>query len=153
PRLALATLGLMLAGIVVRSVGEPLAAVLPWAGPAAVAAAVLEFVAAGLFVGVIAATWWDSGKRLEFYDYYILSSLVWFVVQAAGEAAYLAATLAAGSRDELLALVATWQPALRDVQIHGFALLMVLGVTQRVLPNFYGFPAPNRRLSLTALLC
>jgi hypothetical protein len=153
PRLALATLWLMLAGIVVRSVGEPMAVVLPWTGLAAVGAALLELAAAGLFVGVIGATWRKSGKRLEFYDYYILSSLVWFVVQAAGEAAYLAATLAPSSRDELLTLVATWQPALRDVQIHGFALLMVLGVSQRVLPHFYGFPAPNRRLSLALLAC
>src|SRR5262249_29616287 len=151
PRLALATLWLMLAGIIVRSVGEPLAVVVPWAGPAPGAAAPVGLAAPGVFGGGVGATWRQSGKRLEFYDYYILSSLVWFVVQAAGEAAYLAATLAASSREELLTLVATWQPALRDVQIHGFALLMVLGVSQRVLPHFYGFPAPDRSLSLAVL--
>jgi hypothetical protein len=153
PRLALASLGLMLAGIVGRSVAEPLAAVVSAAGPVAITAAVVEVVAAALFVGVILATWRYSGKGLAFYDYYILSSLLWFLVQAVAEAAYLTATLAAASRAEVIALVATWQGALRDVQIHGFALLMVLGVSQRILPHFYGFPEPRRRLSLAALVC
>src|SRR5262249_41554967 len=48
---------------------------------------------------------------------------------------------------------ATWQGPLREVQIHGFALLMILGVSQRLLHHFYGLPAPGRRLSLIALVC
>lgn len=48
-------------------------------------------------------------------------------------------------------LVATWQPALRDIQIHGFALLMVLGVSQRIFHHFYSLPLPNSRLSLVML--
>ncbi len=87
PRPALASLGLMLAGILVRSVGEPLAGELPWAGPVAVAASVLEVAAVGLFVWVIAATWRGSGKGLAFYDGYIVCSLFWFLVQAVWEVA------------------------------------------------------------------
>lgn len=153
PHLAGASLGLMLTGIVGRSVGEPLADVLPAAGSVAVVSAWLEVAAIGLFFWVILATWRAAGKGLAFYDYYILSALGWFVVQAVAEAVYLAATLAAASREELLALVATWQGAIRETQIHGFALLMILGVSQRVLHHFYGFPAPSRRLSLAALVC
>jgi hypothetical protein len=153
PHLALASLWLMLAGLVGRSVGEPLANVLPWAGPVAGASAWLEVAAIGLFVWVILATWRAAGKGLAFYDYYILAALGWFVVQAVFEALYLAATLAAASREELLALVATWQGALRDAQIHGFALLMILGVSQRLLHHFYGFPAPSRLLSGAGLVC
>jgi hypothetical protein len=37
------------------------------------------------------------------------------------------------------------------LQIHGFATLMVLGVSQRMLPHMFGFPAPSRRLSLACL--
>jgi hypothetical protein len=153
PRLAWASLGLMLAGLVGRSVGEPLASSLPWVGPIAIASAWLEVAAIGLFVWVILATWRAAGKGLAFYDYYILASMGWFAAQAVAEAVYLAATLAAASREELLALVAAWQGAIRDAQIHGFALLMILGVSQRVLHHFYGFPAANRRLSLAALVC
>jgi hypothetical protein len=153
PRLAWASLGLMLVGLAGRSVGEPLAGSLAWAAPVAVASAWLEVAAVGSFAWVILATWRAAGKGLAFYDYYVLASLAWFVVQAVAEALYLAATLAAASREELLALVATWQGALRDVQIHGFALLMILGVSQRVFHHFYGFPPPSRRLSLAALVC
>jgi hypothetical protein len=109
-------------------------------------------LAIGLFAGVVTATWRASGKPLAFYDYYILSSLAWFVIQAVYETVYLAATLAAGP-EELVPLVATWQAPLRDLQIHGFALLMILGVSQRLFPHFYGLPEPNRRKSLLALLC
>jgi hypothetical protein len=153
PRLAWASLGLMLAGLVGRSVGEPLASSLPWIGHVAVTSAWLEVAAIGLFVWVILATWRAAAKGLAFYDYYILASLGWFVVQAFAEAVYLAATLSVSSREELVALVATWQGAMRDAQIHGFALLMILGVSQRVLHYFYGYPAPSRRLSLIALIC
>jgi hypothetical protein len=113
----------------------------------------LEVAAIGLFVGVVLATWRAAGKGLAFYDYYILTALGWFTLQAVAEAVYLAATLAAAGREDLLALVATWQGAIREAQIHGFALLMILGVSQRVLHHFYGLPAANRYLSLTALVC
>jgi hypothetical protein len=150
PRLALATLGLMLAGIIGRSVCEPLADAWPWLAGPAVAASVLEVIAIALFVGIILATWHASGKPLAFYDWYVLSAFAWFVAQAVYETAYLTATLAAGP-DGLLPLVARWQGALREMQIHGFALLIILGVSQRLFAHFYGFPAPDRRLSLAAL--
>jgi hypothetical protein len=153
PQLAWLSLGLMLVGIVGRSVAEPLAGLVPWTGPVAVAAAWLEVGAIGLFVWVIVATWRAAGKGLAFYDYYIASALGWFVIQAVAEAVYLRATLAAGSREELLALVRGWQGAIREMQIHGFALLMILGVSQRVFHHFYGFRAPSRHLSLAALVC
>ena len=72
--------------------------------------------------------------------------------QAAFEAIYLQALLAATSRDEVLRLVATWQGAMRESQIHGFAMLMILGVSQRILHHFYGLPTPNRTRSRIALV-
>jgi hypothetical protein len=153
PRLALASLALMVAGLVVRSACEPAADALPFAGPLAVVGAVLEVFAVLLFAWIVPATWRASGKPLAVYDYYILSSLAWFVVQAVCEAVYLAATLATAGREELVALVATWQAPLRDLQIHGFALLMILGVSQRLLHHVWGLPAPSQRLSLVALVC
>jgi hypothetical protein len=153
PNLAFLSFGLMLAGVVGRSLLEPLAGAMAWAGPAAIAASILEVIAIALFIGILAATWCAAGKPLAFYDYYILSSLAWFFMQAIYETVYLAATLEASGREELIGLVATWQGALRDVQIHGFALLMILGVSQRIFHHFYGLPAPNRRLSLAALVC
>jgi hypothetical protein len=152
PRLAFATFWLMLVGLIVRSVCEPLAASAAWLWWPAVAAALVEVVAIGLFAWVIVTTWCGSGKPLAFYDYYIASSLFWFVVQAVYESVYLAATLSATSHEQLLELVATWQGPLREIQIHGFALVMILGVSQRMFHYFYGFPAANPRTSLAALV-
>jgi hypothetical protein len=151
PRVAFATLWLMLAGVVGRSVCEPLAALLPPLASVAVAASALELVAVALFAWVVVETWRASGKPLAFYDAYIVSALAWFLVQAAYETVYLAATLAAADRERLIGLVATWQAPLRDIQIHGFALLMILGVSQRVFHHFYGLPAPSPRVSRAAL--
>jgi hypothetical protein len=153
PPLALASLVLMLTGIVGRSVGEPLASTWPQAGTLAVACSWVEVAAIGLFVGLILATWRASGKGLAFYDYYVLAALGWFILQAVGEAVYLAATLATQDHAALLNLVRTWQGALREMQIHGFALLMILGVSQRIFHNFYGFRKPRVALSVTALAC
>lgn len=153
PRLALATLWLMLAGIIGRCVMEPSASAAAWAGTAAIVFSTLEILAILLFIWNIAATWRSAGQPLALSDYYIVSSLAWFLVQAVYESVYLAATLHATGREELVSLVATWQGALRDVQIHGFALLMILGVSQRIFHHHYGLPLPSRRLNLTALVC
>jgi hypothetical protein len=151
PALAWVSFGLMLGGLTLRSILEPVADGLDSAGWAAVAASAVEVVAAGLFAFVIAATWQASGQGLACYDVYVAAALFWFVAQAGCETAYLAATLRARAW-ELVPVVATWQGALRDLQIHGFATLMVLGVSQRMLPHMFGFPAPGRRLSLCCLI-
>lgn len=151
PRLAYATLGLMLGGLVCRSLLEPLVTSLPLLGVPAVAGSVLEIVAIGIFVGVIVATLRGSGKRLEFYDGYILAALAWFFLQAVYETVYFSATILAPDREHLLRLVATLQGPLREIQIHGFALMMILGVSQRMFHYFYGFPAAHARRSLAAL--
>ena len=151
PWLAFATLWMMLVGLVVRSVAQPIAASSGWAWWPAMGASVLEVVAIGLFAAIIVETWRRSGKPLAFYDGYILCALFWFVAQAVYESLYLAATLSAEG-EQLVALVATWQPALRDIQIHGFALLMILGVSQRIFHHFYGLSEPNPKLSRAILV-
>ncbi len=152
PRLALAGLGMMIAGLVGRSVCEPLAVVWPWLATSAVSASALEAIAIVLFVGVIVATWRRSGKPLAFYDWFIVCAFAWFVAQAVYETVYLAATFTTRA-DQLVPLVARWQGPLREMQIHGFALMIILGVSQRLFAHFYGFPEPNRRLSRVALVC
>lgn len=151
PRAAMTTLWLMLAGIIGRSVGQVLAAENAWAWWLAAGASVLEVAAVLVFAAIIALTWRRAGKGLAFYDYFILSALAWFVVQAVYEGVYLSATAAAGG-ERLVQLVSTWQAPLRDLQIHGFALLMVLGVSQRIFHHFYALPEPSPRLGLAALV-
>lgn len=150
PRLALATLWILLLGLVGRSVGQLLAADHPWAWWGAAGASCLEVTAIAAFAGIIAATWRRSGKPLAFYDYYIAAAVVWFVVQAVYESVYLTVT-ATASGEQLVSLVSTWQSPLRDIQIHGFAMLMIFGVSQRIFHHFYGLPSVNERWSLVGL--
>ena len=150
PWLAAMTLAAMVIGIVGRSVSQPLVGSIPQLWSVAVASSALEVAAIVIFAVLILATWRRSGKGLAHYDYYIVCSLFWFVVQAIYESVYLTATLfAAGG--ELTHLVATWQAPLRDIQIHGFALLIILGVSQRIFHHFYALPQPSARRSLIVL--
>lgn len=151
PGLAWLSFALMFGGVLTRSALEPLADGWDTAARLAVAASTAEVVAIGLFVWVIAATWSGAGKPLAFPDVYIAAALFWFFVQSVYETVYLAATFRAAP-GELVPLVAAWQGALRDLQIHGFATLMIFGVSQRLLPNVYGFRSPSRRVSLAALV-
>lgn len=151
PRLAYATLWMMLAGLTARSVLQPLTTWWTWPGSPAVAASVLEVVAIVVFVGVVLATVLRAERALECYDYYIFAALGWFIVQAVYETVYFAATLRAQDRSHLLQLVATWQGPLREIQTHGFAMLMILGVSQRLFHYFYGFPKPRAWVGLAML--
>lgn len=150
PEMALGTLVMMAGGLVARAIAQPLVAGVPVLWWVAVFGSLLEIIAAVVFVWLIGLTWRRSGKPLASYDYYIGASLAWFLVQAVYESVYLTATLAAGG-EALTHLVATWQPALRDIQIHGFALLIVLGVSQRIFHHFYSLRLPSSRLSLAML--
>src|SRR5262249_38546601 len=102
-------------------------------------------------VFIIASTWRASDKTLTVSDAYIASALVWFFVQGVGEGGYLAATFLTPPGG-LVSPIGTWQAPLRDLQIHGFALLMILGVSQRLLHPMFGFRAPSRRLGLACLV-
>ncbi len=100
---------------------------------------------------VILSSLRNSNRCLEACDYYILAALGWFFIQAVGGTVYFVATLRAVDRPALLTLIATWQAPLREIQIHGFATLMILGVSQRLFHFFYGLPRPNSRRSLAVL--
>lgn len=150
PRLALATLWLLLAGLVGRSAGQMLAAEHAWVWWLTVTASACEIAAVTIFAWLIVVTWRRSGKPLAFYEYYILAALGWFLAQTIYESVYLTVTSSARGA-ELVGLVSTWQAPLRDMQIHGFALLIILGVSQRLFHHFYGLPIANSRLSLCIL--
>jgi Domain of unknown function (DUF1858)/NnrS protein len=150
PRLALLTFDLMLAGLILRVIGEPLHRFTPvfWL---AVLGTVLEVVAISLFNVIIAATFRRSQNPFMPYDYYIGAAFFWFLAQAVLDLFHLYMTSAAPTKMALLAQVATWQAPLRDLQIHGFALTLILGVSQRFLLGMFGFPEISRCRAMGAL--
>lgn len=143
PDLANMTFYLMVVGIFARALGEPLFR-LPMFREFAIAANFAEIAAIGLFVVIILKTLWQSGKPLERHDAYIIASMVFFFVQAIYDLGLLYGTTAAGvTREKLVYLVSVYQAPLRDLQIHGFAMLMIIGVGLRMFPALFGFRAPK----------
>src|SRR5262245_36687883 len=151
PGLAVLTFYLMLAGLILRVIGEPLHGFPPffWMG---LLGTVLELLAISLFIVIIAQTFRLSQKPLMACDYYIGVAFFWFFAQAVLDLFHLYMTTTAPTKTALLQQVATWQAPLRDLQIHGFALTLILGVSQRFLYGVYGFPEIPRRRALGVLL-
>jgi len=138
-------LGTMLAGVVIRSVAMsiPLGAVAP---PLALVGSGLQLVATALFAGMLVLTFRRSLARLQPWMGFVFLALACFVAQALFDGWHTWRTQTAPSRGQLLAQVATFQAPLRDLQIHGLALCMILAVSQRFFPPFLGIPeTPPRR--------
>lgn len=143
----------MLAGVVIRSVAMsiPLGPVAP---PLALVGSGLQLVATALFAGMLVLTYRRSLEPLRPWMGFVFLALASFVAQALFDGWHTWRTQMAPSRDALLAQVATFQAPLRDLQIHGLALCMILAVSQRFFPPFLGTQeTPPRRgwLGLAAI--
>ncbi len=150
PDLANFAFYLLVFGVFLRAITEPLHAA-PLMRELAVTASVAELAAIGLCLTIVGNTLRRGGKPLETHDYYIAAALGFFALQGLGDAALTYATISAGSREALLAIVGTYQAALRNVQIHGFGLLIILGVGLRMFPVLFGMHRPSARSQRIAL--
>ncbi len=144
PRLVPAVFATMIAGIAIRTIA--MAAVgARWAVPAVVASGALEIAAITAFAVQLGLTWRASFARQQPYLRYVAAALAFFVAQAIFCVWHTLNTMTAVDRQALIWAVATYQAVLRDLQIHGFVLFMVLGVSIQILPRFYGVPQVSSR--------
>jgi hypothetical protein len=141
PDLANLSFLLMLAGLTLR-----MGAAWPWAGQTAIglAGGVLEAAAAVLFVAVIARTLQDSRSRDD-WDKYVVFSLVSFAIVALLEPVMFWITRPGIESERLIGRIATFMAPYRNLQLLGFAGLIILGVSQRILPTAFGFRTPGKR--------
>lgn len=151
PGLVPLTFLLMAGGLITRSLAQGMLSWTPAMRIAGLAGSIAEIVAIGLFLLNIVATVQRSEGGWSAADKYITAAIIFFFIQAVAGTFYFNATALAASRAGLLELVATWQAPLRDLQIHGFILLMILGVSQWVLPSAFGFRVGRRRLAHACL--
>jgi hypothetical protein len=154
PRVAVATFIAMVVGLVVRTAGMTLSGSWSLALPAALAGGALEAAAVVTFATQILLTWRRSMTRFEPYVGFVFMALFWFVAQAALDLWHTYTTMTAATEGQLVWYVATYQAPLRDLQIHGLALFMILGVSLRKLPGIYGLPpvpAPRAGVALSLL--
>jgi hypothetical protein len=150
PRLAVAVFVTMLAGLIAKTIGL-YAPGTSWGAPLAAAGGVAELVAITTFAIQIYLTFQRSMARLEPWVGFVFASLSFFVAQSAFDLWYSWTTMTAGSQEQLLWYVSAYQAPLRDLQIHGTALMMILGVNVRLLPGMYTVKPVPRRRAWTAL--
>lgn len=151
PRLAAGVFAVMIAGLMVRTIG--IASADSWSAAPAVALAGggFELAAVLIFGGQILTTFLRSGSRLEPYIGFVIAALAWFAASSVLSIWHTWNTTTVGSADAMIWYVATYQSPLRDLQIHGLALFMILGVSLRMLPAVYGLPRVADRRAWLAL--
>ncbi len=137
PHLANLTLYLMLGGILARMAGDMLEH-----GVAALAlgsaSVVVEVAAIGLFILIIYKTSTQSLSPHNPYEGLIMAALVWFLVQAVFSGVFFFAQATATTPGQTIFRIALLDGPLRDIQLFGFAALIIAGVSQRFVPVVYG---------------
>jgi len=151
PRVAVVVFIFMLIGLIAKSISL-YAAGPSWAAVAAFWAGTLELLAITAFAIQIYLTFSRSLARFEPWIGFAMASLVFFIGQAAFDVWHSWTTMTAASADQLIWYVSTYQSPLRDMQIHGMAMLMILGVNIRLLPGIYQVPPVPARRAWSALI-
>lgn len=150
PRLAVGVFVTMLTGLAMATLGLGIngnaAAV-----PLAMVGGTLELVAILAFATQLMLTYRRSGAALEPFTGFVAVALGWFVAQAAMGLWHTWTTMTS-TGDELIWYIATYQAPLRDLQIHGMTMTMILGVSTVVLPAVFGLPRVSARRAWRALV-
>jgi hypothetical protein len=151
PRLAAWAFLFMVAGLVVRTVAIASGALWPLAPAAALLGGAFQLAAVAIFTGQIVLTFLRSEAKVEPYVGFVLAALGWFAVSSLVSVWHTWNTMTVQTVDDLVWYIATYQSPLRDLQFHGLALFMILGVSQRMLPAFYQVPGTQARRGWLAL--
>jgi len=143
PDLANLTLYLMLIGIAARVGAELLQPMPAGLGLGALAAAA-ELAAIVLFITILLRTMRQSIEPHSPYEKFIFGAFFWFFVQAVLSDVFFFAKATAVGPQQLILRIALIDGPLRDIQLLGFAALIIAGVSQRFVPAVYGLGSPKR---------
>ena len=141
PGLAFSALPLMVAGILLQTVAHlssPPSLLLELLAATIQLASVIIFGIAIIMTARLA-------KKPEGYDRFVYAALGWFALAAIANPVIFKLFELAGSRQDLLFNLATFNIPYRDVQLLGIAVVMILGVSLRLLPHAYGLREPSLR--------
>lgn len=143
PRLVRPAFALLVAGLLLRAVGQPLADESVFAMMLAVGAFV-ELLAALTFVAIFGATLAPGLRNAQPHALLLFGAPAWLAVQAALGAWWLTELAADGAP----ILEHTRNNALVNVQFFGVLLSAILGVGMRSFPTFFGMPPTSRTAGL-----
>jgi hypothetical protein len=144
PELANLTLFLMLGGILVQVAAEMVTPTGLRLGLGTIAA-LAEFLAIALFLLIIFKTARQSMEPRSPYEGFIFAALGWFLVQAICSDVFFFLKVTAADDAERIRRIALFDAPLRDIQLFGFAALIIAGVSQRFVPAVYGLGRPERQ--------
>ena len=143
PELANLTFYLMLTGIGSRVLAELLQPTLVGLAFGGLAAGV-EFLAIALFVLILYRTARQSLEPRNKYEQFIFGAVLWLAAGNVLSHVFFFAKATAASHSVLLARIALIDNPLRDIQLFGFAALIIAGISQRFIPVVYGLARPRR---------
>ncbi len=145
PGLAIASIGLLAGGVVLRTVTQP------WAdsgfvGALFAASAVMELSGAlALFAVVV---WTLKSAPQKNYDRFLLAAVAWFAAASLMNLVVVAEVVS----DGVTTVAASRGTPLLQMYIFGFITLFILGVSIRVLPHFVSLRPPRVRFLTPVLL-
>ncbi|HHV85208.1 MAG TPA: NnrS family protein [Petrimonas sp.] len=143
PRLALSALPLMITGILLQALAHVIAPRPPYL-LLGVAAGGLQLVAVAIFVLVVVRTLHGTHVRRN-NDGFIYAALGWFLLAAIINPIIFSLFESAGTEEEFLFNVSSFNIPYRDIQTLGIAVVMILGMSLHILPHAYGFREPSSR--------
>jgi hypothetical protein len=142
PGLANLSFYLLAAGIIAGISAEMLLPNRISLGLAALSGA-LEITAVFLFMMVLYRTASQALAPRNPYEKFIATSLAWFLLGTILEPVMFFAKATAHSEQALITRVALIDGPLRDIQLLGFAAVIIAGVSQRFVPRVFGLGNPK----------
>lgn len=143
PKLANASFVLMVTGIICGMAADLLIprtiALLPGS-----LSAIAEIAAVTLFLLILFRTARMSQAPPAGNEKFLAAGLAWFWIGTVLEAIFFFAKATAATEDQMVMRIALIDGPLRDIQLFGFAGLMIAGVSQRLIPRVYGLATPAR---------
>ena len=97
-----------------------------------------------LFLLILYRTARQSIEPHNPYEKFIASSFLWFLLGTILNAVFFFAKATATSEQTLIMRIALIDGPLRDIQLFGFAALIIAGVSQRFVPQVYGLARSGR---------
>jgi len=96
-----------------------------------------------LFMLVLYRTAQQSIEPHNPYEKFIASSFLWFFLGTILNVVFFFAKATAHAEHDLIMRIALVDGPLRDIQLLGFAALIIAGVSQRFVPQVYGLERPS----------
>jgi len=141
PELANLSFYLLAAGIASGMVADMMSPAITSLALGAISGA-CEITAVVLFMLVLYRTARQSIGPHNPYEKFIAAAIVWFLLGTILEAVFFFAKATAHSEPSLIMRIALIDGPLRDIQLLGFAALIIAGVSQRFVPQVYGLDKP-----------